>query len=57
MLMGQAELKPPGWTCTAFPDKKNGWHFLTVIAIQIVIMFPVKFVPGEDLHRGRRFVD
>ena len=52
VLMGQAELKPPGWTCTAFPDKKNGWHFLTVIAIQIVIMFPVKFVLTKTFTEG-----
>ena len=32
-----------GWYCDAFPDKNNGFHFLTVIAIQIAIMFPVKF--------------
>ena len=43
VLMGQADLKPPGWYCDAFPDKNNGFHFLTVIAIQIAIMFPVKF--------------
>ena len=43
VFMSQTQLKPEGWTCGAFPDKKNGWHFLTVIAIQIAIMFPVKF--------------
>ena len=42
-FMAQKQLKPAGWSCGAFPDKKNGWHFLTVIAIQIAIMFPVKF--------------
>ena len=52
VLMGQADLKPPGWTCTAFPDKKNGWHFLTVVSIQIVIMFPVKFILTKTFTEG-----
>jgi len=40
--MSQTSLKPEGWMCHAFPDQDNGYHFLTVIAIQISIMFPVK---------------
>jgi len=42
VLMSQTSLKPDGWECHAFPDKDNGWHFLTVIAIQLSVMFPVK---------------
>jgi hypothetical protein len=42
VLMSQTSLKPEGWMCHAFPDQDNGYHFLTVIAIQISIMFPVK---------------
>ena len=43
VLMAQGDLRPEGWRCGAFPDSENGWHFLTVLSIQIVIMFPVKF--------------
>ena len=41
-LMARKTLKPEGWYCDEFPDKNNGYHFLTVIAIQLAIMFPVK---------------
>ena len=51
-LMTRRDLKPEGWTCAAFPDKKNGWHFLTVVAIQIVIMFPVKFTLTKTFTEG-----
>jgi len=40
--MPQTSLKPEGWTCHAFPDKDNGWHFLTVIAVQLSVMFPAR---------------
>ena len=43
VLKAQGDLRPEGWRCGAFPDSENGWHFLTVLSIQIVIMFPVKF--------------
>ena len=32
--------------------QENGWHFLTVIAIQIVIMFPVKFILTKTFTEG-----
>ena len=52
VFMSQKELKPKGWQCTAFPDKNNGYHFLTVIAIQISIMFPVKFTLTKMFTAG-----
>ena len=52
VFMSQNNLKPKGWSCTAFPDKKNGYHFLTVIAIQICIMFPVKFLLTKVFTAG-----
>ena len=42
-LMSQKDFKPKGWKCMAFPDKAMIYHFMTLMAINIGIMFPVKF--------------
>ena len=44
-LMSQTSLHPADWQCAAFPDTAhNAWHLVWVIVINVLIMFPVKFI-------------